>query len=306
MRRALAADFAAIPGVRVTMTLDHRLPGEPGPWEIVRVGPGEERLTLERLAGRADYTVLVAPESDHLHRDRALWVHRAGGRSLGSTAETIARVSDKARLGEELRQWGLLSPMTRRLGHTEALPSDFPYPAVLKPNDGAGAVRTFRVDGPGPFPDGAGEMVNVILQPFVHGHPMSVMALKGCDGATQVLGICRQRIEDAGGKLTYRGGSLEGPAPGAIVEAVEVIGRQLPGLLGCFGIDYVQGPEGTAPTILEVNPRPTTSYVAFARCFGLGVVAGAWLSSIRGEVTTSLPPARPSLGDFRADGTVIS
>src|SRR5262249_55464396 len=63
MGRALAADFAAVPGVRVVLTVDARLPDEPGPWAIRRVGPGEERGILTRLAAEADHTALIAPET---------------------------------------------------------------------------------------------------------------------------------------------------------------------------------------------------------------------------------------------------
>jgi hypothetical protein len=54
MRRAIARDFAAVPGVRVVVTLDDRFPHEPGPWEVVRVGPGAEEAEFARLAARAD------------------------------------------------------------------------------------------------------------------------------------------------------------------------------------------------------------------------------------------------------------
>ena len=44
MRRAIAADFASLPGepVRVIVTSDARLPDEPGPWTIARIAPGED------------------------------------------------------------------------------------------------------------------------------------------------------------------------------------------------------------------------------------------------------------------------
>src|SRR3954464_11565256 len=41
MRRAIARDFASLPEVRVVVTLDDRQPDDPGPWTVVRVGPGE-------------------------------------------------------------------------------------------------------------------------------------------------------------------------------------------------------------------------------------------------------------------------
>src|SRR4051812_26487786 len=65
MRRALARDFASIPTIRprVVITLDRRLPDEPGPWEVVRIGPGEEAATIEALMTRADFTLIIAPET---------------------------------------------------------------------------------------------------------------------------------------------------------------------------------------------------------------------------------------------------
>src|SRR5215218_5633660 len=60
MRRAIASDFAGLPDVRVVMTLDARLPEEPGPWTVVRVGPGAEPGEFSRLAAGADWTALIA------------------------------------------------------------------------------------------------------------------------------------------------------------------------------------------------------------------------------------------------------
>src|SRR3954465_180086 len=62
MRRAVARDFAAAPGLRVVMTLDDRFDDEAGPWTTVRVGPGEEEERFRDLAAEADYTALIAPE----------------------------------------------------------------------------------------------------------------------------------------------------------------------------------------------------------------------------------------------------
>ncbi len=67
MRRAIAADFASLPppldSVEVTVTLDARLPDDPGPWNVVRIVPGEEIDRVRELAQAADFTVLIAPET---------------------------------------------------------------------------------------------------------------------------------------------------------------------------------------------------------------------------------------------------
>src|SRR5262245_8994121 len=65
MRRAIAADFASMPGssVGVTMTLDARLADDPGPWTVERIGEGQETDRVRELARTADFTVVIAPET---------------------------------------------------------------------------------------------------------------------------------------------------------------------------------------------------------------------------------------------------
>src|SRR3954465_12122660 len=58
MRRAIAGDFAAQPGVRVVVPLDARFPEEPGPWTVVRIGSSEEGTTFPGLVSSVDYTAL--------------------------------------------------------------------------------------------------------------------------------------------------------------------------------------------------------------------------------------------------------
>ena len=280
MRRALAGDFAAVPGVRVLMTLDEQLPDEPGPWETVRVGPGGELATFGRLAAEADYTLLIAPETGNLLRDRARLIEKVGGRSLGATPEAIAWATDKARMGDDLIRWGIPTPPCRRVDRARGLPEDFPYPAVLKPNDGAGSVDTYYIGRAGPFPAGAEAMIDPILQPFVTGLPMSVSVLNEPNGTGRVLGVSRQRIAREGGAFTYRGGVFEGRSQDGQDRTIREITRRIPGLLGFFGVDYFWNPDSGEVVVLEVNPRPTTSYAGLARYFVPGAAAWAWLAAI--------------------------
>ena len=51
MRRAIAAEFAALPTeeIKVIMTLDARLPEEAGPWRNEPIDPGEHGRKLRKL-----------------------------------------------------------------------------------------------------------------------------------------------------------------------------------------------------------------------------------------------------------------
>src|SRR3954467_7002884 len=112
MRRAIARDFAAVPGVRVVVTLDDRFPEdeEAGPWAFVRIGPGEEDATFARLASEAHYTAPTAPETDGILAARARTIERVGGRSLGSSPSAIELTGDKLRLARHLAGRGVAPP----------------------------------------------------------------------------------------------------------------------------------------------------------------------------------------------------
>lgn len=308
MRRALAEDFGRIPGLRVRMTLDSRLPDESGPWETVRIGPGEEVETFRDLAGTCDLTLAIAPETDGLLEARARWIIEAGGRSLGSTPDAIALAADKHRLGVHWQSQGVNSPPTRRLEPGAPAPVDggAAYPTVLKPKDGAGSLDTFVLDGPddfavvGPLP---GPM---ILQPWVEGEAGSASWLVDPAGRATFVGATRQRIERHGRSLGYHGGLApmeidEGPIRAALAA--------VPGLRGWVGVDFVRTSDRGTLAMIELNPRPTTSYVGLRRLFRPGALAAAWLTALADGAAgpDRLPFAedRPRAVRFEPDGTVV-
>ncbi len=308
MRRSIAADFASLPHVRVVITLDESQPDEPGPWSVVRVGPGEEPDRFASLAAHADFTALIAPESGGVLADRARAIERAGGRSLGSSPAAIELTGNKLRLGAHLADRGIASPPCRCVNPSLGLPDVYPYPAVLKPIDGAGSLETYFVPDAGALPEAARTSREALLQPFISGVPMSTSFLVGADGRARPIGTGRQWVEVREGRFTYRGGEL--PVAGGCGDhsprrAVESV----PGLLGYVGVDYLFDEGSGRVTVLEINPRPTTSYVALSWHLSPGVLARAWLDDVAAipaeggpdlaELVHSRTPAR-----FTADGKI--
>ena len=145
MRRALAADFRPPQGERraVIVTLDARLPEDPGPWNIQRIAPGQLECRVPELAAQADFTVLVAPETTGILA--RVDARAPVGRSpvLGSLPHAIELTGDKERLCRWFEARGIATPRSRTIIPSEGLPADAEYPAVLKPVDGAGSVDTF-------------------------------------------------------------------------------------------------------------------------------------------------------------------
>ena len=179
MRRAIAADFAALPGdrARVVVTLDSRLPDDPGPWTIERIDPGQAPHRVRELAGMADFTVLVAPETTGILARLTREFQAAGARVLGSSPDAIDLTGNKDRLARWFFERGIPTPRSRIVIPAAGLPADTEYPAVLKPIDGAGSVDTYYLSERECLPADACKLPVALLQPFVPGVPMSASFL---------------------------------------------------------------------------------------------------------------------------------
>jgi predicted ATP-grasp superfamily ATP-dependent carboligase len=299
MRRALVADFSAVPGVRVLSTLDARLPDEPG---TIRIA-ADAREALSTLASKADHTILIAPETGGVLRDLTLCVEAAGGNSLGSSPGAIDLAADKNRLAAHLASWGIPTPVSRVVYPRLGLPRDVCYPSVLKPIDGAGSVDTLFVesaDDPivAAFPGELG-----LLQPFIPGDPRSVTFLVGLAGPALLVGVSRQRMSRIDGRFEYRGGTLLDEGVSQDHPTRQVL-KSMPGLSGLVGVDYI---DASPAIVLDVNPRPTTSCVGLVAALGQGRLASTWTGLIDGLILSAtvepLARPRPPLS-FLADGTL--
>ena len=212
MARALAADFAKIPGCRVSVLRDVRLDTLPFPGcDVVEIQSlSEWGEDFDRLATEADWSLVVAPEFDRILERTTRRVVAAGGRTLNASPEFIALASNKQHTAERLREEGIAAPHGVIFAEGEAkLPADFAYPAVLKPVDGAGSqdlciVASHR-DEPPSYAWGRR------LEEFRPGRSASVAAICG-ESSTIMLPACTQRLSEDS-RLTYLGGALVSEPP---------------------------------------------------------------------------------------------
>ena len=311
MRRSIAADFQNVEGTDVIMTLDERFAGEENPGRVVLVGKGREEATLFALASQCDDTVLIAPETGGVLADRAALLVRSGGRSLGSSPAAIAHCTDKKRLAEHLIRHGIRTPRTACFDHREGLPGSWEYPIVFKPIDGAGAMDTYLLDRPDRLSFAHPLPREMLIQPYVHGRPLSASFLVGPRGDIHLLGVGQQTIEIRERRIHYQGGRLGAVADSGIdVEEPRRAVSAVAGLRGFVGVDFIWNDETGLAHVIEINPRPTTSYVGLSRLHRPGTVARAWLSAVRGDPSTADVAAllsHPSLKPIRflPDGSVI-
>jgi hypothetical protein len=204
MLGALAADFTRIDGCRVSVLRDPRvleldLPGC-DLTDVVSVTNHHDEF--ERLAAAADATILIAPEFDRILWKAASRVVAAGGRLASPSAEFIRIAADKQRTCETLAAAGVNVPSGLVLQPEQPLPVELTYPAVLKPNDGAGSQDTYLVSGPHDTPPAYAWPRR--LEQFMPGLAASVAFLCGPSGRVP-LAPCKQRLSNDG-RFRYLGG----------------------------------------------------------------------------------------------------
>ena len=98
-----------------------------------------ERLAFARAAAEADWTVVIAPESNGWLVERCELVVASGGRLLGTSGRALEIASDKHTTAEYLRAAGVAAPARLDDRRRRTVAADVHYPAVIKPRDGAGS-----------------------------------------------------------------------------------------------------------------------------------------------------------------------
>jgi len=304
MLTALAADFLAIDGSRVSVLRDVRADGlvlsECNGVEVH--SRAHQREEFSQLAAEADFTLVIAPEIDNVLLQTNAMARDAGGRLLAADDGFVELASDKHLTAVRLASAGVPVPEATLLeADQECLPHDFSYPAVLKPVHGAGSQYTMLVASasdetpPYSWPRR--------LERYYAGIAASVSFLCGPDHRVP-LPVCRQHLS-GDGRFTYQGGSrlsekeLARRATALADRALDA----LPPALGYVGIDLILGTQadGSEDVVVEVNPRLTTSYVGL-RAIAQDNLAAALLENAAGRISS---PRFSDAGiEFLANGTV--
>ncbi len=304
MVTALATDFLQITNSEVVMLRDVRCDAQPWPLRTIVEPVDSARRELDlllALASDADWTVLIAPECGGALRQRCELVAASAGRLLSPPPPVVALATHKYRTAKHLRAAGVSVPRQVLLRSGKPLPTSFPYPAVMKPIDGAGSAHVRLVDQPiDGTPDGA--LTEYLLEEFHAGTPASVAVLCGPSGHI-VLPACSQRLSQDG-HFQYLGGHtpLAEPHQSRARELAERVVATLESPVGYLGIDMVlDDHHKQRDVVIEINPRLTTSYCGLRR-LARGNLAEAMVAVANGELPELLFHCDPV--NFLADGNV--
>jgi predicted ATP-grasp superfamily ATP-dependent carboligase len=269
MLTAVLDDFRRCAGVQTITLLDCRFSPPAGGWagtHVDFVEPGAEASLYRKRTRDADFTLVIAPETDGLLYQRCCWTEEAGGRLLGPSPQAVHLAGDKTLLAHVWRQTSIPTPPLL------ALPESGPTNArrvVCKPRRGAGSRGVCLITNLADFmatlrrfgADGADN--GLLLQELAPGMPASVSVLIG-RGHCLALPAAAQHLSDDG-RFRYQGGCA--PWPDALNDRAQKLALRaiapVDGLSGYVGVDLVLGdsPDGSSDVAIEINPRLTTSYV---------------------------------------------
>jgi predicted ATP-grasp superfamily ATP-dependent carboligase len=262
MLGALLADLLQVSDVEITTTRDPRLPKLGLP---VRVEIAQENI-LEHWSGciaEADAVWPIAPESDGmLERISAMAADR---KLLGCGPIAVRLAASKRATARCLEKAGIAVVPTWLTSEFKPETGHF----VVKPDDGVGCEGSRVFDSADALLHWMpGKDTTHVIQPWLAGEPASLSMI--CrNGRAQLLSCNRQLIEIRNGEIHYRGSLLNGFAQHwpEFEQLAAQVAAAIPELAGYVGVD-VMVDQGRL-TVLEINPRLTTSYVGLHQATGL-------------------------------------
>ena len=302
MVRALTTDFAQVERCQVHALCDARQRG-------LNLGhcvrhlihdEAEELQVLRHWSSRADWTVVIAPETGGALSRRVEVVEKAGGRLLGPSANWVQVASHKTETVARLAAAGVATPRSLRSLSDAIYPDD--YPLIIKPIDGAGCLGLQRLELPIADHPAAKTPDPWHIESWVAGLPVSVSLL--CRDQETIVLPAGQQCFSEGAHGNYLGGRmpLSEPWRGRAERLAQEAMRALPGARGFVGVDLILGDDqnGSLDVVLELNPRLTTSYVGLRELLDQNL-AELMLCLVEGGRCDMVLPLRGV--EFDADGT---
>jgi len=230
--------------------------------------PEEELVSFSKLTKEADWTLIIAPETQGVLLSRRDLVDRSGGRFVGCGREAIEICGDKWKTFHQLENTEI-PHLPTELFFSKSNLAELRFPLVCKPRDGAGCCNTFLIREENELcqivKDRSIDVENTILQPFVQGVSFSVAALFCQSEPVELFPqvIHRMNYEPRISSLAMEI-DPQFQVPAAVGRTVAKVGQAIFGLNGYVGFDLIRPDgKGTEPILVEINPRMTTSYLKY-------------------------------------------
>lgn len=267
MRDALLRDLGALQDAKVTITYDTRLPAPTCVRQAIPVSMQDDVWQIwSQCIADADAVWPIAPETGGVLLRLTELVNSSHKILLGCGAEGVKLASSKLATYLALQAADVSTVATYML---ENWPKNQMTHWVAKPDDGAGCEDSAYFATSHALANwiAQGREASHVIQPFKSGIPASISML--CkQGQAWLLSCNQQKITLDSGAFIYHGSVLNGMAEHW--SAFEILAQQvacaIPSLAGYVGVDILV--DANQISVLEVNPRLTTSYAGLHEAIG--------------------------------------
>ncbi len=308
MLRMIVADANAA-GHCVTTVLDNRIAKLRPPLEADKIlpatSPETAENTMQEIAGKAEATLVIAPETNGILQNLVERIEQTSPLSLNCSANAIAQVSDKTRLQHQAKKIGLPTPKTTIFtvkddaeDIAQAVKERIGFPAVLKPAESVGCEALSIVNDDNQAKTAAAKIAKqtshrLIAQELIQGTPASVTLISNGTEA-QPITLNRQIIslKTPNQDSTYNGGTtpLNHKLENAAFATAKQLVESIKGLKGYIGVDLVLTEK--EPVIIELNPRLTTSYIGIQKVVKTNLAQAIINATVKQEI----PPKQETKG----------
>lgn len=281
MRDALLADLSELP-YKISTTIDARVKSDAlraSINEVCRpITQGDKVWDIWADLIKTCYAVLViAPETDGILLRFAELTKKLGKIWLGCSVDAIEVTSNKLKTYEFLKANNVPVPTFTWQSFCDY---ENKYPNtmfehgsqfVAKPIDGAGCEDTYvfdNIEKLTKFMQSKNRLKTHIIQFFCKGTPASFVMLCA-NNQTHVLCCNKQMMQQKDHQILFKGVEINGFKQHWPVfdRVAQHLASKMPGLHGLVGVDVVVSEK--AVTVIEINPRLTTSYVGLHRAMGV-------------------------------------
>jgi tyramine---L-glutamate ligase len=290
--QALLHDLTAVPGVEVTTTRDARLPALPaelaGKVQLLTPNDSENSIDVYlRGMQTADAVWPIAPEIGGMLEGLTQLAVEANKPLLGSRTRAVRAGASKLLTATVLGANGIATVPT--FAEQQELP-EIAGKWIVKPDDGAGCSRMLILEDVRATRAFLKTKIgwNLVAQPWLEGEPMS-LSLLCADGQTRLLSINKQFVSTGAGapSLDSIFVNAHGERDGKFTALAQRIAGVMTGLWGHVGVDLIVRADQV--TVLEVNPRVTTSYAGLSRALGINAAQLVLDLHRSGQLPASVP-----------------
>jgi len=266
MRDALLRDLSTL-SYEISTTTDARIE-PPVVKKNINIQSHDDvwKIWVEQMR-EADAVWLIAPETDGFLQKLTDLAAKQGKFIVGCGTNAIHKTSEKLMTYHLLQQSDIRTIPTYKI-------ENWPHSSaqwLAKLNNGAGCEDTMLFDSADELSEWLKQHEkheSHIIQPYMNGIPASISCVmhKGC---AWVLSCNKQMISVENNQLSFNGSQINGMRD--YWQPFESIAQQVaaidPDFNGYVGIDVIVDDDDLI-TVVEINPRLTTSYVGLAEATG--------------------------------------